>query len=120
MFIQSQAYFERNGRYFRDYRFNCLDDSIDSKAIKKASKQAAMAEWKKDTEKYSKAVRRLDGIMKRVDLQSLNVLSDIYMIVHPDTEAGATGKGQAWAVASRIVNERARLELKNRPMFELA
>ena len=67
-------------------------------------------------------LRRCSGLakaLKPLEMDALNALAAMYMIVHPTVEAGATGKGAIWAVASEIVNEQARAVLRDRPMFEL-
>ena len=117
MFRFPEIYRNDNGRLYKDYRYAFVDTRNPfGKRIMKLAKRVAMTTSDKE---YNIAVAKLDEVLQPLNTDDLNVLSGMYMMVMPNTEAVATGKGAAWAVATRIVNERAMDMLKSRPMFEL-
>ena len=55
--------------------------------------------------KYKKHTQKLYDFMQTVDTGRLRYWAGVVMLRNPTAEAGATGTGAFWAVASRIVNE---------------
>ena len=65
----------------------------------------------------SPARRRLQDLIKPLNMGQINHLSCMYMI--SNQWQGATGQGGIWATASRVCNQVAREILRERPAFEI-
>ena len=98
-----------------DFRYSMIDENhAVGKLILSTSRRAASKHIK--NQDYSKEQEKLSNIYTNLDMGEINILSAMYMISNQWN--GATGQGSIWAVASEIVNNTARQELKQRPVFE--
>ena len=120
MFIHKGGVLRGENGFYPHIAYYVLNKKNDcAKNILRSAKKCATIKHTKGTSvlDYTKAIKKLDKIFQGLKLGEVNILSAMYMIDTPTTYAMATGAGGIVAMASDIVNERARLELKNRPSF---
>ena len=86
-------------------------DDKNVQAVKKAAARAARS-FRKDEETHQSHVADLIKVLIDTDSARLRYWAGVVMI--DNRFCGATGTGAYWAVASRLVNEIAQIELKER------
>ena len=97
-------------------RYWIIDEKhIIGKQILSTSRRAASKHIR--NQDNSKEIKKLENLFNTLSLDTINILSSILIISNKWN--GATGQGGVWAAASEIVNNIAKQELKNRPMFEI-
>ena len=97
-------------------RYAILDSNHPTaKAILRQARTTAREDL--DNVHNSPARRRLQNLIRQLNMGQINHLSCMYMI--SNQWQGATGQGGIWATASRICNQVAREILRERPAFEI-
>ncbi len=114
MYIEINMFIAHPNNY--SYQYYIIDEKHRiGKIILNTSRRAASKHIRNQDNK--KDIQKLEQIFKELELDKINILSVMLMISNKWN--GATGQGGIWATASEIVNNIAKQELKNRPIFEI-